>query len=236
MKRITEKELKEALLDAAGDEADRMEREAADVPVPASLIAATDAMIARETAAARRRFPLRRVIAAGVAAALLLAFLVVPVSAGGKTAATYLIEQFEKGSFFHPKKNGQDAPDSIVTFYTVDAPERYTLLNRESISALDKITTVISIWEVGGKRISLKQTLIGIKFTVDTENAAHEKIDRNGYTVYYYYKNGVSYALWMTEDYQFFLLADDTDRETFFAIMDTLRELTPEELETFDRV
>ncbi len=230
VKRETNEKLREAFAAAAREEADRMEREVADIPLPDAFPALT-----LPHAEKIRRFPLRRVIAAGVAAALLLVFLVVPVSAGGKTAATYLIEQFEKGSFFHPKKNGQDAPDSIVTFYTVDAPERYTLLNRESISALDKITTVISIWEVGGKRISLKQTLIGIKFTVDTENAAHEKIDRNGYTVYYYYKNGVSYALWMTEDYQFFLLADDTDRETFFAIMDTLRELTPEELETFDR-
>lgn len=235
MKRIPEKELREVLLDAAREETAQIENAGGEIPVPASLIAATDAMVALDQAAARRRRSLRRVIAAA-AAVLLLVFFVVPVSAGGKTSASYLIEQFEKGSFFHPKKNGQNAPDSIVTFYTIDAPEGYTLVERKTIYDLKKIISAIAKWSVGGKQILLKQTLIGIQFTVDTENVVHEKIDRNGYTVYYYYKNGMSYALWLTEEYQFFLLADDTDKEAFFAIMDTLRELTPEELETFERV
>ena len=236
MKRITEKELKEALLDAAGDEADRMEREAADVPVPASLIAATDAMVARETAAARRRFPLRRVIAAGVAAALLLAFLVVPVSAGGKTAASFLLDVLEKHTFFTAKPNGQNAPTTIETFYTVDPPEGYTTTKKELFVLEDMILRVGLTWKRGSDSMSFSQSLIGGSDTMDSEDAYHEVVDWNGYDVYYYYKWGQSYALWLTEEYKFFLIADNTDKEAFFAIMDTLRELTPEELETFERV
>ncbi len=241
MKRITEKELKEALLDAAGDEADRMEREAADVPVPASLIAATDAMVARETAAARRRFPLRRVIAAGVAAALLLVFLVVPISAGGKTAASFLLDVLEKHTFFTAKPNGQNAPDRIQTVYTVDPPVGYTpyrkqrLLPREEIIPFSPYFVNME-WESEKGMIAFSQSLIGGSDTMDSEDAYHEVVDWNGYDVYYYYKWGQSYALWLTEEYKLFLIADNTDKEAFFAIMDTLRELTPEELETFERV
>ena len=236
MKRITEKELKEALLDAAGDEADRMEREAADVPVPASLIAATDAMVARETAAARRRFPLRRVIAAGVAAALLLAFLVVPVSAGGKTAASFLLDVLEKHTFFTAKPNGQNVPTTIETFYTVDPPEGYTTTKKELFVLEDMILLVALTWKRGSDSMSFSQTLIGGGNTMDSEDAYHEVVDWNGYDVYYYYKWGQSYALWLTEEYKLFLIADNTDKEAFFAIMDTLREMTPEEIDALERV
>ena len=236
MKRITEKELKEALLDAAGDEADRMEREAADVPVPASLIAATDAMVARETAAARRRFPLRRVIAAGVAAALLLAFLVVPVSAGGKTAASFLLDVLEKHTFFTAKPNGQNVPTTIETFYTVDPPEGYTTTKKELVVLEDMILYVALTWKRGSDSMSFSQTLIGGGNTMDSEDAYHEVVDWNGYDVYYYYKWGQSYALWLTEEYKLFLIADNTDKEAFFAIMDTLREMTPEEIDALERV
>ena len=236
MKRITEKELKEALLDAAGDEADRMEREAADVPVPASLIAATDAMVARETAAARRRFPLRRVIAAGVAAALLLAFLVVPVSAGGKTAASFLLDVLEKHTFFTAKPNGQNAPTTIETFYTVDPPEGYTTTKKELFVLEDIFLGLSLTWKKGTDSMSFSQDLIGGSNTMDSEDAYHEVVDWNGYDVYYYYKWGQSYALWLTEEYKFFLIADNTDKEAFFAIMDTLREMTPEEIDALERV
>ena len=241
MKRITEKELKEALLDAAGDEADRMEREAADVPVPASLIAATDAMVARETAAARRRFPLRRVIAAGVAAALLLVFLVVPISAGGKTAASFLLDVLEKHTFFTAKPNGQNAPDRIQTFYTVDPPEGYEVYRKQIFLFPEEIDpfwcdSLSFEWKGEKGMIAFSQDLIGGSNTMDSEDAYHEVVDWNGYDVYYYYKWGQSYALWLTEEYKFFLIADNTDKEAFFAIMDTLREMTPEEIDALERV
>ena len=68
MKREAEEKLKEALLDAVREEVDLIERETGDVPVsvPASLIAATDAMVAEVKAADRRRRSLRRTVVAAL--------------------------------------------------------------------------------------------------------------------------------------------------------------------------
>ncbi|MBQ7171623.1 MAG: hypothetical protein IJR89_05040 [Clostridia bacterium] len=240
MKRITEKELKEALLDAVREETAQIES-AGEIPVPASLVAATDAMVARDQAAARRRRSLRRVIAAGLAAALLFVFFVVPVSAGGKTAAGFLFDVLEKHTFFYAKPNGQNVPDRIETFYTVDVPEEYAPFRKQLFLPPEEIVpfspdSVNLEWESEKGMIAFSQSLIGGSDTMDSENAYHEVIDWNGYSVYYYYKWGQSYALWLTEEYKFFLIADNTDKEAFFAIMDTIREMTPEEVDALERV
>ena len=47
--------------------------------------------------------------------------------------------------------------------------------------------------------IAFSQDLIGGSNTMDSEDAYHEVVDWNGYDVYYYYKWGQSYALWLTE-------------------------------------
>ncbi|MBQ2118088.1 MAG: hypothetical protein II192_03425, partial [Clostridia bacterium] len=127
MKRETNEKLREAFAAAAREEADRMEREVADIPLPDAFPALTLPPAEK----IRRPMPLRRVIAAGVAAALLLVFLVVPVSAGGKTAASFLLDVLEKHTFFTAKPNGQNAPDRIQTFYTVDPPEGYEVYRKQ---------------------------------------------------------------------------------------------------------
>ncbi len=240
MKRIPEKELREVLLDAAREETAQIENAGGEIPVPASLIAATDAMVALDQAAARRRRSLRRVIAAGLAAALLFVFFVVPVSAGGKTAAGFLFDVLEKHTFFYAKPNGQNIPDRIETFYTVEPPEGYAIYRKHIFLFPEEIDPfwcdALSFeWKGEKGMIAFSQSLIGGSDTMDSENAYHEVIDWNGYSVYYYYKWGQSYALWLTEEYKFFLIADNTDKEAFFAIMDTLRELTPEEVDALER-
>ena len=236
VKRETNEKLREAFAAAAREEADRMEREVADIPLPDAFPALTLPPAEK----IRRPMPLRRVIAAGVAAALLLVFLVVPVSAGGKTAASFLLDVLEKHTFFTAKPNGQNAPDRIQTFYTVDPPEGYTPFRKQLFLPPEEIVPfspyfVNMEWESEKGMLAFSQSLIGGSDTMDSEDAYHEVVDWNGYDVYYYYKWGQSYALWLTEEYKLFLIADNTDKEAFFAIMDTLRELTPEELETFDR-
>ncbi len=79
MKREAKEKLREALLNAAREEADRMEREAGNAPVPASLITATDAMIARSKADDRRRRALRRTAAAALASLAVCVFLILLV-------------------------------------------------------------------------------------------------------------------------------------------------------------
>ena len=195
-----------------------------------------DALLSRGKEPRRAAPVCRRVIAAGVAAALLLVFLVVPVSAGGKTAASFLLDVLEKHTFFTAKPNGQNVPTTIETFYTVDPPEGYTNTKKELFVLEDMILLVGLTWKRGSDSMSFSQSLIGGGDTMDSEDAYHEVVDWNGYDVYYYYKWGQSYALWLTEEYKLFLIADNTDKEAFFAIMDTLRELTPEELETFERL
>ena len=212
MKKERIERLKAALLTVEREELARFEA----LPEPAVSPDFAERFVARLNEKPEKRparpFPLRRLIVP-VAAALALAFLfIVPVSADGRTLAGVVKDLFVSSS---------TAPKEIEKNYTLDIPNKDHLVKKNFTS-----TSHSWVWKTTeGKTVSFTQTLSRSASFYERRKKEGEEIIRDGLSYYFVQKENESgyHVFWDTGEYGFELfLEGETDKETYFALIQTL--------------
>lgn len=179
----------------------------------------------------RSKNPIRRYFntagrrAAGIAAAILIAFgSSMTVSAIREPVIEFFTNMTESYTeIFFDQKDVSNAPERIETVYTLGAvPEGYTQTRFKNFGV-----AVETAWTNGnGDKISLSQGTLGLDWALDTEESDFIILERNGKKILFSQKYGLQGYYWVFDKYAFYLiLPSDISREEAFSFIDSLAAL-----------
>ena len=220
-----------------------------DAPEPRSerYIAAREELLRLDIEEPKRRFTLRRAIAAVLIAALILAATACAVI---KPIREFFVEVFDEYIRVEPiipeapekpeeskdsvdtknpeqadKNNDTQIPQKIETTYKItNIPDGFTLI--EDTRTSDVIATY---WadESGSLIVYEQTTLIGNDISLDASNAEYSEITIGDKAVFRHYSDGMYILMWVDHGYLFTLCCSDT--VPWETIVNMIADLAPEE-------